>query len=90
MHLAELEIRARDLERAQAHADEALAIEDQGPESQTLGFALYVRAHVAAPEGDVELATDLATRGLSVGRAVGRHLPDTQPLGAWPARTRTR
>ena len=71
MHLAELEIRAGNLERARAYAEEALAIEDQGQDSQTLGMALYVRAHVAGLQGNAELATSLATRGLDVGRAVG-------------------
>jgi DNA-binding NarL/FixJ family response regulator len=33
-----------------------------------------VRAHVAALQGEVELATSLATRGLAVGRAVHDHI----------------
>ena len=71
MHLAELEIRAGQLEDARVYADESLALEDQGEDSQTLGMALYVRAHVAALQGEAELASSLATRGLAVGRAVG-------------------
>jgi DNA-binding CsgD family transcriptional regulator len=70
LHLAELEIRAGDLDSARAWAHGALAVEDEGQDSQTLGAALYVRAHVAALEGDVGLADKLARRGLAVGRAV--------------------
>ena len=71
LHLAELEIRAGRLEPARAYAQDALALEDEGEDTQTLGSLLYVRAHVAALEGEVELATTLAQRGLAVGRAVG-------------------
>jgi len=69
--LAELEIRAGNLDRARQHADEALEVEDQDQASQSLGMGLYVRAHVAALQGEAELAIDLAQRGLTVGRAVG-------------------
>ncbi|MBV9605440.1 MAG: AAA family ATPase [Solirubrobacterales bacterium] len=73
-HLAELEIRAGNLDRARAHADEAVAIMDEGPDLGDLSFALYARAHVAALQGEVELATSLATRGLAAGRAVDNHI----------------
>ena len=78
--LAELEIRAGNLDRARQYADETLQVEDQGQDSQALGNALYVRAHVAALQGDAELAIDLAQRGLAVGRAVGDRI--------WPMHNR--
>jgi DNA-binding CsgD family transcriptional regulator len=71
LHLAELEIKAGNLERARAYADEALAIEDDGEDSQPLGSLLFARAKVAELQGDGALATKLAQRGLEVGRAVG-------------------
>lgn len=71
LHLAALECRAGNLSRARAHADECVAIHDEGIVSQPLGAALYVRALVAALEGDVEEARALAQRGIAVGRSVG-------------------
>jgi len=71
IHLAELEIRAGNLDRARQHADEALQVEDQGHDSQVLGNALYERAHVAALQGEAQLAIELAQRGVTVGSAVG-------------------
>ena len=68
IHLAQLEIRAGKLNRARTYAQDALSIEDEGEPTQTLGAALSVRAHVAALDGDVDLATSLAQRGLRVGR----------------------
>jgi DNA-binding CsgD family transcriptional regulator len=70
MHLAELEIRSGNLDRARTYGQDALAIEDEGEPTQTLGAVLSVRAHVAALDGDVELATSLAQRGLQVGRVL--------------------
>jgi hypothetical protein len=67
LHLAELEIRAGRLQTARGYAQDALALEDEGEDTQTLAALLYVRAHVAALEGEVELAEALAQRGLAVG-----------------------
>jgi DNA-binding CsgD family transcriptional regulator len=70
MHLAQLEIRSGNLDLARTYGQDALSIEDEGEPTQTLGAALSVRAHVAALDGDVELATSLAQRGLQVGRVL--------------------
>lgn len=70
MHLAQLEIRSGNLDRARTYGQDALSIEDEGEPTQTLGAVLSVRAHVAALDGDVELATSLAQRGLQVGRVL--------------------
>jgi len=70
-HLSELECRAGNLTRARTYAKEALALGDDGQETQTLGALLYGRAMVAALEGETELARALAHRGLEIGRAVG-------------------
>jgi DNA-binding CsgD family transcriptional regulator len=72
LHLALLECRAGRFDAARAHADECLALLDQGHEhDQRLGAALYPRALVAAHEGDEEVSRRLATRGLAIARTVG-------------------
>ena len=71
LHLTELECRAGDLPQARAYADEGLAAADEGTVSHTLGALSYARALVAAHEGEVELARELATRGRQMGEEVG-------------------
>ena len=61
--LAELELRAGDVERALRRADEGLALQKGSWGEAAQGASAYGRALVAAYQGDVELARELAERG---------------------------
>jgi DNA-binding CsgD family transcriptional regulator len=63
--LAELELRAGDLERARRLADEGMALQEGSYGEDAQGASAYCRAMVAAYQGDVELARELAERGLA-------------------------
>ena len=69
-HLAELECRAGWLEAARRYAEEALTVLDEGLDAHRLGAVLYVRALVAALEGDAERARTFAWRSISMGEAI--------------------
>ena len=79
--LIELEVRAGNLERARAYADEAVAILDVDRTDQNLGAALYGRALVGAHEGDAELARRLVARGLEIHETFGDRIFQTQHRG---------
>jgi DNA-binding CsgD family transcriptional regulator len=63
--LAELELRAGDVERARRLADEGLALQEGSWGEGAQGASAYGRALVAAYHGDVKLARELAKRGLT-------------------------
>jgi DNA-binding CsgD family transcriptional regulator len=63
--LAELELRAGDVERALRRADEGLALQKGSWGEAAQGASAYGRALVAAYQGEVELAHELAERGLT-------------------------
>jgi DNA-binding CsgD family transcriptional regulator len=67
--LAELELRAGDVEQALRRADEGLALQRASWGEAAQGASAYGRALVAAYQGDVELARELAERGLTQCRA---------------------
>jgi DNA-binding CsgD family transcriptional regulator len=73
-HLADLECRAGNLERARAYADHCLAISEQGEDDQGLAAALSMRALVAVHAGDEQLARELIARGLAITHAIDEHL----------------
>jgi tetratricopeptide (TPR) repeat protein len=62
MHLSEAELRAGDLDRAQATIDRALAITDNGQPSQNLGMHLAFAALIATHRGEVDTARTLLKR----------------------------
>jgi DNA-binding CsgD family transcriptional regulator len=70
IHLTEVEVRAGNLDRAREIADAGLVSEEQGQPDQELGFIIYGRALVAAHEGEVYRARELAARGLEMAAAV--------------------
>jgi DNA-binding CsgD family transcriptional regulator len=71
LHLAELEIREGRLDAALRYAEEGLAIQEASYGELAQGSLVYVRALVAAHMGEVELARELAERGLAQCEAQG-------------------
>jgi DNA-binding CsgD family transcriptional regulator/tetratricopeptide (TPR) repeat protein len=76
--LTELEVRAGNLGRARAYADDAVAITDVGHEDLNLGAMLYARALVAAHEGDDELTRRLLARAVAMNERLGELIFVTQ------------
>jgi tetratricopeptide (TPR) repeat protein len=71
MHLAELEMREGRFAAARRYAEEGLAIDEGSYGEEAQGALAYVRALVAAHEGDVELSRELAEWGLAQSDAKG-------------------
>jgi DNA-binding CsgD family transcriptional regulator len=71
MHLAELEMREGRFAAARGYAEEGLAIQEASYGDQAQGALTYVRALVAAYEGDVQLSRELAEWGLAQSEAQG-------------------
>ena len=69
--LAQIEVRAGNLVRARSHAAEGMAIAEQGEPSWSVSGQLFVRALVAAHEGDADLVRELTARGLSTAEELG-------------------
>ena len=69
--LAQVEVRAGNLVRACSHAAEGMAIAEQGEPSWSVSGQLFVRALVAAHEGDADLVRELTARGLSTAEELG-------------------
>jgi DNA-binding CsgD family transcriptional regulator len=64
IYLAELELRAGDVERARGHAEEA-ALQEGSYGEHAQGATAFARALVAAYQGDADAARKLAERGLA-------------------------
>ena len=79
--LTELEVRAGNLRVARGYADEALAIMDVGQHDVNLAAMIYVRALVAAYEGEVKLTRRLVSRGLTMDERLGDRMFATQHRG---------
>lgn len=69
--LAQVEVRAGNLDRAQAHAEEGMAIAEQGEPSWSVSSQLFVSALVAAHRGEADLTRELTARGLAMAEEVG-------------------
>jgi DNA-binding CsgD family transcriptional regulator len=65
LYLAELEMRAGRFDAALRNVEEGLAIQAASYGEQAQGSVIYGRALVAVYQGDVELARELAERGLA-------------------------
>jgi DNA-binding CsgD family transcriptional regulator len=65
IYLAELELRAGNVERARGFADEAAALQEGSYGEDAQGAPVYARALAAAYQGEVELARELGERGLA-------------------------
>ena len=70
-YLAQVEVRAGNLARAQAHAEAGMAIAEQEEPSWVLSGELFARALVAAHQGDADLARELAARGIPMTEGLG-------------------
>jgi ATP/maltotriose-dependent transcriptional regulator MalT len=71
MHLSDAELRAGDLDRAQATIDWALTIADNGQPSQNLSMYLAFAALIAAHRGGVDNARTLVERIRQMTELVG-------------------
>jgi DNA-binding CsgD family transcriptional regulator len=71
IHLAELELRAGNLERARRFADEAVALQEGSYGEDAQGAPAYARALAAAYQGDVEGARESGEHGLAQCEAQG-------------------
>jgi len=67
--LSELELRAGDLERARRLADEGMVLQEGSYGEDAQGASAYARASVATYRGEVDLARELAERGLAQSEA---------------------
>jgi DNA-binding CsgD family transcriptional regulator len=71
IHLAELELRAGNVERARRLADEAVALQESSYGEHAQGAPAYARALAAAYQGEVEVARESGERGLAQCEAQG-------------------
>jgi DNA-binding CsgD family transcriptional regulator/tetratricopeptide (TPR) repeat protein len=77
LHQAEAEIRRGHLASAEALAAKGYRMQSDGGRDQ---FPLYVRAHVAAWQGELTTARDLACEGLRMAREAGDAFFEAQNL----------
>ena len=70
-YLAQLEVRAGNLAPALAYAEEGMALVEHETASWTLSSQLFVRALVAAHQGDADMARELTARGISMTEELG-------------------